>query len=70
LFEFAGYLHRAGAAAWIVADGHRHRITYVGDAVLEQDEDVGAVVRAQSVTGAQVLIDPYLVHPDTSALGI
>jgi hypothetical protein len=70
LFEFVGYVHRAGAAARIVADEHRHRITHVGDAVLEQDEDVGAVVRAQSVTGAQVLIDPHLVHPDTSALGI
>jgi hypothetical protein len=65
-----GYVHGAAAAARIVADHHRHRIAYVRDAVFEQDEDVGAVVRAQSVAGAQVLIDPHLVHPDTSTLGI
>ncbi len=30
----------------------------VGDAVLELDEDVGAVVNADSVAGAEVLVDP------------
>src|SRR5690606_5753582 len=32
---------------------------HVGDAVLELDEHVGAVVEAQAVTGAQVLVDPH-----------
>src|SRR5215218_24325 len=30
----------------------------VGDAVLEEDEDLGAVVDAEAVAGAQVLVDP------------
>ena len=32
---------------------------HVGDAVLELDEHVGAVVHAQAVAGAQVLVDPH-----------
>jgi hypothetical protein len=35
----------------------------VGDAVLEQDEHVGAVIDAESVTGAEVLVDPH-THGD------
>ena len=34
----------------------------VGDAVLELDEDIGAVIDAQPVAGAQVLVDPH-PHP-------
>lgn len=37
---------------------HRARFTHVGDAVFELHEDVEAGVDAQSVTRAQVLIDP------------
>ena len=36
----------------------RPRLGHVGDAVLELDEHVGAVVDAQAVAGAQVLVDP------------
>ena len=31
----------------------------VGNAVLELDKYVGAVIEAESITGAQVLIDPH-----------
>lgn len=38
---------------------HRVALHHVGDAVLQQGEDVVAVVHTQPVTGAQVLVDPY-----------
>lgn len=37
---------------------------HVGDPVLQQDKDIRAVVDAQTVPGAQVLIDPH-PHADT-----
>ena len=47
---------RAGAAR--IVEWHAE-LGDVGDAVLELGEHVGAVVDAQPVAGAQVLIDPH-----------
>ena len=43
-------------------------VSDIGDAVLEQDEDLGTVVDAEAVTGAQVLVDPY-PHDTDEATG-
>ena len=48
---------QAARAAGIVQ--RRAVLGHVGDAVLELHEDVGAVVEAEPVAGAQVLIDPH-----------
>ena len=47
---------RAGAAGVVERPA---ALVHVGDAVLELEEHVGAVVDAQAVAGAQVLVDPH-----------
>ncbi len=42
----------------------------VRDAVLELHEDVGAVIDAQTVTGAQVLVDPHTHGAETVPLAV
>ena len=53
---------QAATAAGIVE--HPLALGHVGDAVLQLHEHVGAVIDAQSVAGAQVLVDP---HPHENA---
>ncbi len=50
--------HRQAARSTGIVE-HLSVLDNVGDAVLEQGEHVGAVIDAQSVTGAQVLVDPH-----------
>ena len=51
--------HRGHAARPARIVEHLARLGHVGDAVLELDEDVGAMVEAETVAGAQVLVDPH-----------
>ena len=39
------------------------RLAHVRDAVLEQDEHLRAMVHAQAVTCAQILVDPHVHYP-------
>jgi len=38
---------------------HLACLGHVGDAVLQLDEDVGAMIEAKTVAGAEVLVDPH-----------
>ena len=51
------YDRQAAAATGVVADPLA--LPHVRDAVLELHEDVGAMVEAQAVTRAQILVDPH-----------
>ena len=47
---------RALRAARVVPD--EVPVAHVGDAILEQDKDLGAMIGTQTIAGAEVLIDP------------
>src|SRR5918911_2525690 len=52
-----GHVCETLRTAGVVA--HPAPVAHVGDPVLEDDKHLGAVVRAQPVAGAQVLVDPH-----------
>src|SRR4029453_18132200 len=62
LLELARHRDAGGPATGIAGDDAGGRVTHVRDAVVEQDEQLGAVVGAQPVAGAEVLVDPNPHH--------